>query len=68
MPAGAYRSRNRRAHRDLLLLQPGSAAGSRGLPALNERLRQNSLPEKLTRLWIERALRKLEERPALAAE
>ena len=37
-------------------------------PALNERLRQNSLPEKLTRLWIERALRKLGERPAMAAE
>jgi NADPH-dependent glutamate synthase beta subunit-like oxidoreductase/NAD(P)H-flavin reductase len=37
-------------------------------PALNERLRQNSLPEKLTRLWIERALRKLEAHPAIAAE
>jgi hypothetical protein len=37
-------------------------------PALNERLRQNSLPEKLTRLWIERALNKLSERPAMAAE
>ncbi len=37
-------------------------------PALNERLRQNSLQEKLTRLWIDRTLRKLEERPALAAE
>ncbi len=37
-------------------------------PALNERLRQNSLPEKLTRLWIDRALKKLGERPAIAAE
>ena len=37
-------------------------------PALNERLRQNSLPEKLTRLWIDRALKKLGERPAMAAE
>ncbi|CAH2604088.1 Pyridine nucleotide-disulfide oxidoreductase [Rhodovastum atsumiense] len=37
-------------------------------PALNERLRQNSLPEKLTKLWIDRALRKLNARPALAAE
>jgi hypothetical protein len=37
-------------------------------PVLNERLRQSSLPEKLTRLWIDRALRKLNERPAMAAE
>ena len=37
-------------------------------PVLNERLRQNSLPEKLTRLWIDRALQKLGERPAIAAE
>ncbi len=37
-------------------------------PALNERLRQNSLPEKLTRLWIDRALKKLEETAAIAAE
>jgi len=37
-------------------------------PALNERLRQNSLAEKVTAQWIDRALRKLEARPALAAE
>jgi NADPH-dependent glutamate synthase beta subunit-like oxidoreductase/NAD(P)H-flavin reductase len=37
-------------------------------PALNERLRQNGLQEKLTRLWIDRALKKLAERPAIAAE
>ena len=37
-------------------------------PALNERLRQNSLQEKLTAAWIDRALRVLEERPAMAAE
>ena len=37
-------------------------------PVLNERLRQNSLPEKLTRLWIDRALQKLSERTAMAAE
>ncbi len=37
-------------------------------PALNERLRQNSLAEKLTGQWIDRALRMLEARPALAAE
>jgi hypothetical protein len=37
-------------------------------PVLNERLRQNSLPEKLTGLWIDRALRKLSERTAMAAE
>ena len=37
-------------------------------PALNERLRQNSLPEKLTRLWIARTLKKLSERSAMAAE
>jgi NADPH-dependent glutamate synthase beta subunit-like oxidoreductase/NAD(P)H-flavin reductase len=37
-------------------------------PALNERLRQNSLSEKLTAQWIDRALRELNERPALAAE
>jgi hypothetical protein len=37
-------------------------------PALNERLRQNGLQEKLTKLWIERALKKLAERPAIAAE
>jgi hypothetical protein len=37
-------------------------------PALNERLRQNALSEKLTAQWIDRALRRLEARPALAAE
>jgi hypothetical protein len=37
-------------------------------PALNERLRQNSLSEKVTAQWIDRALRDLNERPALAAE
>jgi NADPH-dependent glutamate synthase beta subunit-like oxidoreductase/NAD(P)H-flavin reductase len=37
-------------------------------PALNERLRQNGLQEKLTRLWIDRALKKLAERTAIAAE
>ncbi|MBU6497074.1 MAG: FAD-dependent oxidoreductase [Rhodospirillales bacterium] len=37
-------------------------------PALNERLRQNSLAEKLTAQWIDRALRVLDVRPALAAE
>jgi NAD(P)H-flavin reductase len=36
-------------------------------PALNERLRQNGLVEKLTAQWIDRALRKLDARP-LAAE
>jgi NAD(P)H-flavin reductase len=35
---------------------------------LNERLRQNSLPEKLTAHWIDRALRRLDARPAIAAE
>jgi NADPH-dependent glutamate synthase beta subunit-like oxidoreductase/NAD(P)H-flavin reductase len=37
-------------------------------PALNDRLRQNSLQEKLTAQWIDRALRVLDARPALAAE
>jgi hypothetical protein len=37
-------------------------------PALAERLRQNSLQEKLTAQWIDRALRRLHARPALAAE
>jgi hypothetical protein len=37
-------------------------------PGLNERLRQNGLPEKLTALWIDRTLRRLAARPALAAE
>jgi hypothetical protein len=37
-------------------------------PALHERLRQNSLQEKLTAQWIDRALRKLRVRPAAAAE
>ena len=36
-------------------------------PALNERLRQNGLSEKLTALWIDRAMRRLEIRPAEAA-
>ena len=36
--------------------------------ALNERLRQNSLQEKLTARWIDRALRQLDARPAIAAE
>ncbi len=37
-------------------------------PALNERLRQNGVQEKLTAQWIDRALRRLHARPALAAE
>jgi NAD(P)H-flavin reductase len=37
-------------------------------PALNERLRQNVVQEKLTALWIDRALRQLHARPPLAAE
>jgi NADPH-dependent glutamate synthase beta subunit-like oxidoreductase/NAD(P)H-flavin reductase len=37
-------------------------------PALNERLRQNSLAEKVTAQWIDRALRQLHARPAVAAE
>ena len=37
-------------------------------PALNERLRQNSLSEKLTAQWIDRSLQLLNERPAMAAE
>jgi NADPH-dependent glutamate synthase beta subunit-like oxidoreductase/NAD(P)H-flavin reductase len=37
-------------------------------PALNERLRQNSLQEKLTAQWIDRALHRLEARTAVAAE
>jgi len=36
--------------------------------ALHERLDQNSLQEKLTAQWIDRALRRLDARPALAAE
>jgi hypothetical protein len=37
-------------------------------PALNERLRQNGVQEKLTAQWIDRALRILHARPAIAAE
>ena len=37
-------------------------------PALNERLQQNGVQEKLTALWIDRALRMLHARPAIAAE
>jgi NADPH-dependent glutamate synthase beta subunit-like oxidoreductase/NAD(P)H-flavin reductase len=37
-------------------------------PALNERLRQNGVHEKLTAQWIDRALRVLHARPAMAAE
>jgi hypothetical protein len=37
-------------------------------PALNERLRQNSLAEKLTAQWIDRSLRLVDARPAVAAE
>jgi NADPH-dependent glutamate synthase beta subunit-like oxidoreductase/NAD(P)H-flavin reductase len=36
--------------------------------ALNERLRQNGVQEKLTAQWIDRALRVLHARPAMAAE
>jgi hypothetical protein len=36
-------------------------------PSLHERLYQNSLQEKLTAQWIDRALRRLQARPALAA-
>jgi NADPH-dependent glutamate synthase beta subunit-like oxidoreductase/NAD(P)H-flavin reductase len=35
---------------------------------LNERLRQNAVAEKLTRAWIDRCLRRLHLRPAIAAE
>ncbi len=37
-------------------------------PALHERLRQNGVQEKLTALWVDRSLRLLHARPALAAE
>jgi len=37
-------------------------------PALHERLLQNGAQEKLTAQWIDRALRRLHARPALAAE
>ncbi len=37
-------------------------------PALHERLLQNATQEKLTAQWIDRALRRLHARPALAAE
>jgi NAD(P)H-flavin reductase len=37
-------------------------------PALHERLGQNSLAEKLTAQWVDRALRQLNARPAIAAE
>ncbi len=37
-------------------------------PALHERLVQNGTQEKLTAQWIDRALRRLHARPALAAE
>ncbi|HJS88292.1 MAG TPA: FAD-dependent oxidoreductase [Acetobacteraceae bacterium] len=37
-------------------------------PALHERLTQNGAQEKLTAQWIDRALRRLEARPAVAAE
>ena len=35
-------------------------------PALNERLRQNSVQEKLTAQWISRCLARLESRPDVA--
>jgi len=37
-------------------------------PALHERLTQNGAQEKLTAQWVDRALRRLDARPALAAE
>jgi hypothetical protein len=37
-------------------------------PALHERLMQNRVQEKLTAQWIDRALRQLHARPAIAAE
>ncbi len=37
-------------------------------PALHERLHQNGAQEKLTAQWIDRALRRLNARPAMAAE
>jgi NADPH-dependent glutamate synthase beta subunit-like oxidoreductase/NAD(P)H-flavin reductase len=37
-------------------------------PALNERLRQNGVQEKVTAQWIDRVLKRLHARPALAAE
>jgi NADPH-dependent glutamate synthase beta subunit-like oxidoreductase/NAD(P)H-flavin reductase len=37
-------------------------------PALGERLRQNGVQEKLTAQWIDRCLRRLNARPAIAAE
>ena len=37
-------------------------------PALHRRLSQNSVQEKLNKLWIDRCLQHLGQRPALAAE
>ena len=37
-------------------------------PALRRRLSQNGVQEKLTKAWVDRCLRHLGERPAMAAE
>jgi hypothetical protein len=50
------RSRDRQDALRVLVLQPGPAAGRGRLPGLRARLGQNSLQEKLTAQWIDRAL------------
>ena len=52
----------------VLLLQSGPAARPRRFPRLHERLSQNGVQEKLTAQWVDRALHRLQARPAVAAE
>ena len=60
VPAAPRRSGDRQGDGRLLLLQPGPGARPRRLRQnLRQRLRQNTVQEKIGALWIDRSLRRL---------
>ena len=59
VPAEARRSEDRQGVDHLLVLQPGSGNGSRRFPEPRRRLRQNTVQEKLSTMWLEHLLRQV---------
>ena len=57
VPAEARRSGDRRGNDHLFVLQPGSGLDRVDFPNLAARLRQNTVQEKLSNLWLDHLLR-----------
>ena len=68
VPAAPLRPGDRHRNRRVLLLQPGPGHGPRRFPGTcAARLSQNGAQEKLTKLWIDRCLKRLGQREVAAA-